>query len=577
MSQPSRLLNIHKNSNRQNIDEKAIDQSIGSEENVEEIDSDDKNNKRQKKRGIFPKVATNIMRAWLFQHLSHPYPSEEQKKQLAQDTGLTILQVNNWFINARRRIVQPMIDQSNRAGPHGYGSDGTPCLPYIENQQFGYNRSTPGFTPELYSAAHGSSLGMPVAAAAAAAAYQNMSAAQYMTAGQQAAMLHQQAAIMGGHPSYIQAAAAAAAIGYSNTPVSYSHSSLHQYHVFPNNNSPPLSSGASNNFNQHYNNLQAGLSSFSHQNHVGRLDSNNSKTGHSLHNSLSNNSSYIPQEPFNSFKLDKKEIYNHPLFPLLALIFEKCELATTSPKDSTNSANDVCSSESFNDDITAFVKEIMTSEKDLFSADPDINSLIIQAVQVLRFHLLEIEKVHELCDNFCTRYITCLKGKMPIDLVIEDRDSTGSTGSTSSPNNLNFGQSSAIPANQTGLLSNNLNISNSNLLPQICSDHVSTPLSYYNTLSLNNSALAPNETNQYRRSFPNIKNYSRIDVNSKIPNEYADCSVFLNANSESMNSNSNLSINMRSCTTDDNLSTIHNSCNLTTLSNNNNNNKTILG
>uniref|UniRef100_A0A9J8A2U6 Meis homeobox 2b n=1 Tax=Cyprinus carpio carpio TaxID=630221 RepID=A0A9J8A2U6_CYPCA len=79
-------------------------------------DEDDQDKKRQKKRGIFPKVATNIMRAWLFQHLTHPYPSEEQKKQLAQDTGLTILQVNNWFINARRRIVQPMIDQSNRAG-----------------------------------------------------------------------------------------------------------------------------------------------------------------------------------------------------------------------------------------------------------------------------------------------------------------------------------------------------------------------------------------------------------------------------------------------------------------------------
>lgn len=69
-----------------------------------------------KKRGIFPKSATNIMKAWLFQHLSHPYPSEEQKRQLAQETHLTILQVNNWFINARRRIVQPMIDASNRAG-----------------------------------------------------------------------------------------------------------------------------------------------------------------------------------------------------------------------------------------------------------------------------------------------------------------------------------------------------------------------------------------------------------------------------------------------------------------------------
>lgn len=31
-------------------------------------------------------------------------------------------------------------------------------------------------------------------------------------------------------------------------------------------------------------------------------------------------------------------------------------------------------------------------------------------------------EVHELCDNFCHRYISCLKGKMPIDLVIEDRD-----------------------------------------------------------------------------------------------------------------------------------------------------------
>lgn len=31
-------------------------------------------------------------------------------------------------------------------------------------------------------------------------------------------------------------------------------------------------------------------------------------------------------------------------------------------------------------------------------------------------------QVHELCDNFCQRYISCLKGKMPIDLVIDERD-----------------------------------------------------------------------------------------------------------------------------------------------------------
>jgi len=28
--------------------------------------------------------------------LQHPYPSEEQKKELAEQTGLTLSQVNNW-------------------------------------------------------------------------------------------------------------------------------------------------------------------------------------------------------------------------------------------------------------------------------------------------------------------------------------------------------------------------------------------------------------------------------------------------------------------------------------------------
>ena len=30
-------------------------------------------------------------------------------------------------------------------------------------------------------------------------------------------------------------------------------------------------------------------------------------------------------------------------------------------------------------------------------------------MQVLRIHLLELEKVQELCKDFCNRYITCLK------------------------------------------------------------------------------------------------------------------------------------------------------------------------
>uniref|UniRef100_A0A8C6WW08 Meis homeobox 1 b n=1 Tax=Neogobius melanostomus TaxID=47308 RepID=A0A8C6WW08_9GOBI len=118
---------------------------------------------------------------------------------------------------------------------------------------------------------------------------------------------------------------------------------------------------------------------------------------------------------------DKDAIYGHPLFPLLALIFEKCELATCTPREPGVAGGDVCSSESFNEDIAVFAKQIR-AEKPLFSSNPELDNLMIQAIQVLRFHLLELEKVHELCDNFCHRYISCLKGKMPIDLVIDDRE-----------------------------------------------------------------------------------------------------------------------------------------------------------
>ncbi|KER33450.1 hypothetical protein T265_12628, partial [Opisthorchis viverrini] len=141
---------------------------------MDDLESDSRSDlKRQKKRGIFPKVATNIMRAWLFQHLTHPYPSEEQKKQLAQDTGLTILQVNNWFINARRRIVQPMIDQSNRSGPHAYSpAEAAPsCVNYMEGTPYAaYTRAAQAAAAAAGFPNHPSSNDMYLAAAAVAAA-----------------------------------------------------------------------------------------------------------------------------------------------------------------------------------------------------------------------------------------------------------------------------------------------------------------------------------------------------------------------------------------------------------------------
>ena len=55
---------------------------------------------------------------------------------------------------------------------------------------------------------------------------------------------------------------------------------------------------------------------------------------------------------------DRVSSRRHPLFPLLALIFEKCELATCTPRESGAAGGDVCSSGSFNEDIAVFSKQV---------------------------------------------------------------------------------------------------------------------------------------------------------------------------------------------------------------------------
>jgi len=57
---------------------------------------------------------------------------------------------------------------------------------------------------------------------------------------------------------------------------------------------------------------------------------------------------------------------------------------------------------------------------------------MILALQVLRIHLLELEKVQELSKDFCNRYICALKGKMQSENLIRndlsgyDSDDSGS-------------------------------------------------------------------------------------------------------------------------------------------------------
>lgn len=58
----------------------------------------------QRKRGKLPKETTDFLKSWLHRHSDHPYPSEEEKKQLCNATGLSMSQVSNWMINVSTEL-----------------------------------------------------------------------------------------------------------------------------------------------------------------------------------------------------------------------------------------------------------------------------------------------------------------------------------------------------------------------------------------------------------------------------------------------------------------------------------------
>ncbi|KAG8943464.1 hypothetical protein FRC04_002875 [Tulasnella sp. 424] len=143
-----------------------------------------------------PKPVMDFLRKWLLEHADHPYPNEQEKKMLCEKTGLTMHQLSNWMINARRRILVPaskviqtigsspynmgqrqststlaaahayrVVDPSSTTGPSGSATGPAPShyIPHLLPEQLaaGVQRSQRGLAPSSAGVVVGSQTASP--------------------------------------------------------------------------------------------------------------------------------------------------------------------------------------------------------------------------------------------------------------------------------------------------------------------------------------------------------------------------------------------------------------------------------
>ncbi|GAA6078254.1 homeobox protein PKNOX1 isoform X1 [Tachysurus ichikawai] len=86
----------------------------------------------------------------------------------------------------------------------------------------------------------------------------------------------------------------------------------------------------------------------------------------------------VPADPQTPMEAQKAAIYRHPLFPLLALLFEKCEQSTQ--------RSECVTSASFDMDIQNFVRSQDKENKSFFSEDPELDNLV-RSLAFITLHL----------------------------------------------------------------------------------------------------------------------------------------------------------------------------------------------
>ncbi|KAF9411955.1 hypothetical protein HW555_006585 [Spodoptera exigua] len=72
---------------------------------------------RPQKRLFTPEIK-RYLKDWLVRRRDNPYPNREEKKYLSRETGLTYIQICNWFANWRRKLKNVNVDRNQQTWGH---------------------------------------------------------------------------------------------------------------------------------------------------------------------------------------------------------------------------------------------------------------------------------------------------------------------------------------------------------------------------------------------------------------------------------------------------------------------------
>mmetsp|Transcript_35072 Transcript_35072/g.34746 ORF Transcript_35072/g.34746 Transcript_35072/m.34746 type:complete len:197 (+) Transcript_35072:186-776(+) len=113
------------------------------EESKEQYDSDSKSHSQREadnepykpaSRSNYSSTVTQILQTWFEAHIDYPYPTEQERIELCEKTGLTRKKLRVWLINSRKRKTDKIIKKMNPkdlkrgSNPASYKPRVPPCL-----------------------------------------------------------------------------------------------------------------------------------------------------------------------------------------------------------------------------------------------------------------------------------------------------------------------------------------------------------------------------------------------------------------------------------------------------------------